>query len=418
MTLPSKQSPFLSLLHTPLGKRTLYDSVCFCNRCGLCAPVCPAYQEHPQESNSPRGRNQALRGILEGKIKPAHVRKELVELLASCTLCGRCQAVCPGQIPTAQHLVELRRLLRINLLPSVLFNCLRLRGTAPRLFAGLVHTGLWLRRFKFFSFFTQIPGLTFLKHADNLLPARTPKPFSAPGQPNPNLIYLPSLEAEFFLPDLARRTYQTASAKYRLVVWSNTASGLFEFVYGDLQRARHQVRRLITRHHRTGKGNLPLLTDSIDVYHFLKQAPQLFESFPTWQQKAEQFASCLRFVTDILPPKPAGLAKISTPVLWMPSALFFAQSPVQLHTAERMRTLFKKNLVECGYKQPCVAPAGYGFIKGSRTSSYHLQAVRTVAQAQAQTVLVLSGLAALELGFWLRQFYPTARACHIAELDG
>ena len=418
MTYPAKRSQTSRLLHTPWGTRTLYDSVCFCNRCGMCAPVCPAYEQQPQESNSPRGRNQALRAVLERKIKPASLRKQLQELLVSCTLCGRCTAVCPGQISTPEHMLALRRLLQINLLPQVLFICLRLRGSSPRVFAFLVHTGLWLRRFNLFSLCADLPGFQFLKHIDEILPARMPKPFLPAACQSPTLIYLPSLEAEFFLPDLARRTYRLAAEKYRPVVWSNTASGLFEFVYGNITCARKQVRALITRHRHTGTGNLPLLTDSIDVYHFLKQSPQLFENFPLWQQKAEQFAACLRFVTDVLPKKPAGLSHISQPVMLMPSALFSVQSNALIHAREIMRTLFKKNLVECGYKQPGVAPAGYGFIKGSRASSYNLQAVRTVAQVQAQTVVVLSGLTALELGSSLHQFYPTARACHIAELNG
>ena len=65
-----------------------------------------------------------------------------------------------------------------------------------------------------------------------------------------------------------------------------------------------------------------------------------------------------------------------------------------------------------------MVPAGYGFIKGSRANAYNLQAVRTVARQQVQTVVVLSGFAALELGLSLRQFYPTARVCHIAKLNG
>ncbi len=408
----------LSMLHTPLGNRSLYDSVCFCNRCGMCAPVCPAYQATPQESNSPRGRNQALRGVLERKLKPQQVHTELVELLTSCTLCGRCQTVCPGQIPTPQHLLELRRTLQARLLPTLLFKLLRLRGSSPRLFKFLVHTGLWMRRLQTWPLLMDFPGFTWMKHLNALLPARTPRPFHAPSQPRPTLIYLPSLEAQFFTPDIAHSTYQTVSKKHRVDVWANTPCGLFEFVYGDVSRARRQLRALIMRHQQTSKGKLPLVTDSIDVYHFLLQAPQLFEGYPTWQQKAETLATCTRYVADYLPKKPDALKTISKPVFLMTSALFDHQSPAQEKSAQILRSLFKKNFVECGYKEPQVVPAGYGFIKGSRASQYNLQAVRTVAHWQVQTVVVLSGLAALELGLSLRQFYPTARVCHIANLNG
>ena len=408
----------LGTLHTPLGNRSLYDSVCFCNRCGMCASVCPAYQNTPQENNSPRGRNQALRGVLEGKLKPKQVRTELLELLTSCTLCGRCQAVCPGQIPTAQHVLELRRTLQARLLPTLLFKLLRLRGTAPRLFSFLVSAGLWMRRLQGWSVLMYLPGFAWLKHLNKLLPARTPHPFQALSQTRPTFIYLPSLEAQFFLPDIAQSAYQLLTKKHRVAVWENTACGLFEFVYGDLSRARRQLRALITRHQKTGKAKLPLVTDSIDVYHFLTQAPQLFEGYPTWQQKAQNLAACTHYIADYLPKNPAALKTISNPVLLMTSALFNNQSSAQEKSAQILRSLFKKNLVECGYKEPQAVPAGYGFIKGSRANAYNLQAVRTVARQQVQTVVVLSGFAALELGLSLRQFYPTARVCHIAKLNG
>ena len=82
-------------LQTPLGMRNVYDSVCFCNRCGMCAPVCPAYEAEPKESTSPRARNQALRLLLEGKIRAKQNRSTLEKLVTSCTLCGRCEQVCP-----------------------------------------------------------------------------------------------------------------------------------------------------------------------------------------------------------------------------------------------------------------------------------------------------------------------------------
>lgn len=404
----------LHTLHTPLGKRSLYDSVCFCNRCGMCASVCPAYQICPQESNSPRGRNQALRLLLERKIKPAHARQQLLPLVTSCTLCGKCTHVCPGQIPTPQHVLELRRRLQTNLLPGTLFYLLRLRGTFPRLFALTAQAGVLLYRVGILQSFS----FGWLKHVFEILPRRLAKPFKAPFQTRPTLIYLPSLEAQFLLPDLARRTFHIASKKHRVTVWNNTATGLFEYVYGDLQRARYQLRSLITRYQQTAKGKLPLLTDSIDVYHFLKQAPQLFEGFSSWQQKAENLAAHVRFVTDFFPKKPKIPADLKKPALLMPAALFTQDSSACTDATQILQTLFKKNFVKCEYKQDCIVPAGIGFIKGSRAHAYHLQAVRTVAQHQAQTVVVLSGLTGLELAFALRQFYPAARVCHIAELNG
>ena len=408
----------LTLLHTALGVRSLYDSVCFCNRCGWCTSACPAYQENPLEPNSPRGRNQAMRLFLEGKLKGKEHRAALRALLTSCSLCGKCIRVCPGQIPTPKHMLEFRRLLNFQLLPVSLFYLLRLRGTAPRLFNFMVHTGLWANRLKMLSLFAVIPGMGWLKHTCEILPKQTPKPFNAPLQTHPNFIYLPSLEAEFFLPEVAYNSYFLAAKKHRVVVWKNTASGLFEYLYGDIRFAQKTLRSLILRHQYTGNGSLPLLCDNIDVYHFLKQAPQLFEEFPSWQEKAHHFAQHIVFITDILPKRFKNRTRFEKPILLMPSSILESADTALKTAPQILQTLFKKNFVECGYKQDYAIAAGYGFVRGSHANAYQLQAVRTVAQNQAQTVFVLSGLAALELGYSLRRFYPSARVRHIADLNG
>ncbi len=382
----------------------------------MCAPVCPAYANRPQENNSPRARNQAIRLIWEGQLKPKALHHELKNLITSCTLCGRCTQQCPGQIPTAQHILELRRRLCLPLLPQTLFTLLRLRETFPHLFKTGVRAGLYLRHTGLLHLLACADDFSWLKHALAILPAAIPAPFTAENKTRPTLIYLPSLEAEFFQPALAQQVYQTASKKHRVCVWQNTACGLFEYVYGDLPRARQLVKNLITRHARTANATLPLLTDSIDVYNFLRQSPQLFDGFTRWQAKAVRFAQCVRFVTDLLPKNSRRMC--TPPVLLMSTALFTQDSPAQQAAREILHSLFKKNFVQCEYKDACTAPAGYGFVSGPRATQYNVQAVRTVAKHQAQSVVVLSGLAELELNFYLRRFYPSARAHHLARLNG
>ena len=406
----------LTTLQTPLGTRSVYDSVCFCNRCALCAPVCPAYTLDPKEENSPRARNQALRLLLEGKIKTKKQHKKWEKLVTSCALCGRCEQACPGQIPTAQHILELRRQLNLHILPSTLFALLRCRETSPKLFYVLVRIGLLLRRSGLLHLLACTSDFSWLKHTLKILPPSS-APFKVPDKTRPTLIYLPSLEAQFLLPSLAQRVYQLASKKHRVCVWSNTACGLFEYVYGDVQRARKLVRALILHREKTENGKLPILTDSIDVYLFLKQIPQLFSGFASWEGRAADFAKSVCFVTDVLPKKPAGAKQWRTPVLWMPSALLGGQSSAQQTALKILQTLFKKNLVQCGYADACIVPVEYGFIKESRAQEYNMQAVRTAAKYQVQSIAVLSGLAQLETNFYLRRFYPAAQAHHIAELN-
>lgn len=425
---PKHPKRHLSRLETPFGVRSVYDSISYCTRCGSCQQACPTYLLTQEESFSPRGRNQAARLLAEGKIKTAENTLLLQEIAYSCLLCGRCTRACAGKIPTAEHMLELRRTLGSRVLPHSLQKALSCRGTHPSLFSKIVRIGLLLHRAKLLKFFAHVPGFAWLRHTAEMLPRRSPALFallreqqiSATPQ-KPTLIYLPSLEAEFLLPGLALKTLQLANQTHRSLLWTNTASGLFEYVYGDIRQARHLVKKLISRWQHD--GDLPLLTDSVDVFLFLKRAPQLFGNFPHWHKKAEAFSKAIRFVTDLFPKPKNGkntfhTARFATPVRLDHSALFVQEGAPFEQAEKTLKTLFKQNLVKCLYRDAGVPAFGYSFVRPEIAKRVCLDAVQSIARTQTGTVFTLSGLSALELNYYLKRFYPNAQADHIANLYG
>lgn len=352
-------------------------------------------------------------------------KKRLEEMVNSCLLCGRCTQACAGKIPTAEHMLEMRRALHSRALPGLLQGLLSCRNKKPRVFAALVRTGLLLRRCGLVWALrkvgiTSLPGLQWINHADDILPRKICRqPLHAISQPQePTLIYLPSLEAEFFMPSLAEAVLKQVQAKYRPVTWSNVSSGLFEYVYGDVRQSRRLLRRLILRHGQLAGGRLPLLTDSIDVYLFLLRAPQLFAQWPRWQQKAQDFVQHLRFITDEWNKKNKGTADVARRVRLDSSALFLREGPVFDEARKILKTQFKKNFVECLYKDADAPAFGYSFVRHNMGQRVLMDAVRSAARTQTGTVFTLSGLSALELNFYLKQFYPYAKADHLARLNG
>ena len=417
----------LRALFTPFGERSVYDSAAHCTRCGSCQQTCPSYALRKQETFSPRGRNQALRLIMERKLDPRTHKQLLEEIVNSCTLCGRCTQTCADKIPTAEHMLELRRALNLRALPGSLYTLLSLRGTRPALFDRLVRTGLFLRRLGLVALLrktglTRLFGLEWINRADDLLPRRIPglqKYLAAKNiqsrPENPDLIYLPSLEAQYFLPELAASILKSSAEKHRPVLWPNVSSGLFEYVYGDLRRSRRAVRRLIRR---AEQANLPILTDSVDVFTFLHRAPQLFSGNKRWEDKARKLAENMRFVTDFLPKKPLAFPDVKTPARLDSSALFCREGEPFDAAHKILKTLFKKNFVECLYTDADTPAFGYGFVRRNLAQETALQTVRSIAQTQAATVFTLSGLSALELNYWLKRFYPAAQADHVISLHG
>ena len=221
---PSRPKRHLKTLHTPLGERTVYDSIAFCNRCGCCSQSCPSYRLTGEEAFSARGRNQLARLILEEKISLKQNPALVYQAVSSCMFCGQCTAACAGKIPTAEHMLELRRALDLKLLPGLLQTILTWRETAPNRFRrwvrfanfwrnlGLVKTARFLQ-------LARLPFLRWVNHADDILPKRiTPfekqlkkSGFSAPEQPE--VIYLPSLEADYLNPQIGTDSFKLLSKK-------------------------------------------------------------------------------------------------------------------------------------------------------------------------------------------------------------
>src|SRR5437879_966791 len=89
----------------PVSIQKYYDVVAACNRCGFCTSYCPTYNATGDEGQSPRGRNQTFRALIEGKIKDPEEAREIID---TCLLCGECTSVCFSEVPTAHLMVQAR----------------------------------------------------------------------------------------------------------------------------------------------------------------------------------------------------------------------------------------------------------------------------------------------------------------------
>jgi glycolate oxidase iron-sulfur subunit len=98
-----------------------------CVKCGLCAPVCPTYQQEQHEAASPRGRIALWQGLSSGAILWSERAQGHLD---GCLSCRACESICPakvsfgelmdtgrqwqrqqGQVKEARWLPRLRRLL-------------------------------------------------------------------------------------------------------------------------------------------------------------------------------------------------------------------------------------------------------------------------------------------------------------------
>ena len=72
-----------------------------CARCGECRGWCPVYAQDAREAICARGKLDALRGLVGGRL-PEAGRAAFLESLYECSACGQCHVVCPVRIDTPE----------------------------------------------------------------------------------------------------------------------------------------------------------------------------------------------------------------------------------------------------------------------------------------------------------------------------
>lgn len=95
-----------------------------CSGCGLCVLVCPPWRATRDQEMTPHGRARAL--------QHGATTSDIAASVASCTLCGACEPICPERIPIVELTLELKRVLNADVVgaaPVVTTTSAPLQGT-------------------------------------------------------------------------------------------------------------------------------------------------------------------------------------------------------------------------------------------------------------------------------------------------
>lgn len=99
MQLPETQFAF------PAGASETYDSLLTCSRCATCLSACPSYAATLAETESPRGRMQLMRALLEGRLENS---PRLRAALSTCLDCRACETACPNSLHPGMLATEMQ----------------------------------------------------------------------------------------------------------------------------------------------------------------------------------------------------------------------------------------------------------------------------------------------------------------------
>jgi glycolate oxidase iron-sulfur subunit len=414
----------LGRLLTDLGERSLYDAVSQCSRCGYCEQACPTYVATGEEAKSPRGRNQIVRLMIEGKLDDP---KAALEALSTCLTCGACTTACYAKVPVADIVLEGRRMLRGAAHPLMKLVS-RLMIVSPKLFAVLLKIGFILKKngvSKMGRPLLRAIGLGVLaamdEHTDEA-PLRSLDDLvqKRENPKNPTYRYFAACGTKYLFPRVGTATLSVLDElKGKGAYLDNPCCGLLAHNYGDLEDARRLARKNIE--HAEKNGSELIIGDCSSCVAHLKTYLQLFlrsEDAP-WRARAEVFSKRIRDAIEIygenadkLPPSCSDGVKTT----YHDSCRALNGQGLNDQPRRAARRAAGASFCEMAGADACCGGAGaFGFVHEGLSDDLLNTKVGNVAAAQAGVVLTSSTSCLIQLAHGLRKYYPEAKALHLSE---
>ena len=284
-----------------------------CVHCGLCLNACPTYRELGVEMDSPRGRIYQMNQVHNG----APITPEYVEHLDLCLACRGCETACPSGVPYGRMIEAARSQIRqeakqswpARLVKKVIFEHL-LPSRSALQFAGAA------------MFLYQASGLQRVVRATGVL-----KLFGRLA----NIEALsPSAEAPFFYSKIGKTFPAIGTQRYRVAFLSGCIANvafarLNEATVRVLQKngcevvipaaqnccgALHVHSGLESQAQALARGNIDavlgggpydaVITNAAGCGSTLKEYDYLLRNDPAYRDRAAQFKSLMRDITEFL----------------------------------------------------------------------------------------------------------------------
>jgi glycolate oxidase iron-sulfur subunit len=413
----------LGRLLTDLGERSTYDAVSQCSRCGYCEQSCPTYLATGEESKSPRGRNQLLRQLIEGKLVD---RASAEEAFSSCLLCGACQTACYARVPVPDLALEGRRMLRGPTHPLIRW-VVGLQMRHPAVLRVVLKAGYIAKRLGLSALgrpLLKAVGLPVLAAMDEHVDS-SPLTFAdetlakKPQSDAPAWFYFPPCGPRYLHTEVADATWTALTSLLgpgRLL--KAGCCGLLAHNYGDLSDARTQAKALIEA--AEAGGETPIVGDCSSCVAHLKGYAQLFlkPEDAAWRERAARFSARVKDVMEVYQAK-AGTLPLGPEegvVTWHDSCRALNGSGLKDGARAAVKAMCPDGFRELPHASECCGGAGaYAFVHDALSDEVLRRKISSIASTQASTVLASSTSCLIQLARGLKRYYPEAKALHVSQ---
>ena len=283
-----------------------------CVHCGLCLNACPTYRELGLEMDSPRGRIYQMVQVANG----AAISDSYREHIGLCLACRGCESACPSGVRYGRMVEDaraeleahthrgwlarqLRRLVFVRLLPSR--RALSVVGTLLYLFevSGLKALARGLGQLKLLGYLGELQQLTPSAEPPFFF-SQIGRTFPPEGERRHRVAFLAGCIANVSFARLNEATVRVLQRNGCEVVVpeGQGCCGALHLHAGMRGEARKLACRNIDA--MDGGGFDAIITNAAGCGSTLKEYGELLEDLPEYAEKARQFSSQMRDITEFL----------------------------------------------------------------------------------------------------------------------
>lgn len=303
------------IIQKEFQQRMNEDELLNCMRCGFCLPSCPTYIESGcKESHSPRGRIALMKAVVDGLIEPDEDVERSLDL---CLGCRACEPVCPSGVKYGHLLEEARDIIQQNKKQSlpvktvrkIVFDGLFPHQNRMRTITGLLgfyqRSGLqtMTRKMGIMKLFPEslatmekvlpnVPKLKDMKNRPEALPALKEKVKRV-------AFFSGCLMDTMFLETNNATMKLLQLAGCEIVIPKNQACcGALHGHSGEKSSAKGLAKRNIAAFEDLQVDYI--ITNAGGCGAFLVEYDHLLKDDPNWNERAKNFSSKLKDITEVL----------------------------------------------------------------------------------------------------------------------
>ena len=390
-----------------------------CVHCGFCLQACPTYLVLEDENDSPRGRLDLMRALVDGSL-PVH-DPDVRTHIDRCLGCRACETACPSGVPYGHLLEATRATLTAERANPAIVRLILFAFARPSLLRVAMLGGRITRAMRLSRLLARLPGrlgfaMAMLESTRSPLPRRRYRPRSDGARGT--VAVLQGCVMDGLFADTNRATARTLLANNYAVVAApgQQCCGALHAHAGDLTRAQRLARANIAAFDASGADAIAV--NAAGCGAIMKEYGLLLADDLAWKVRATAFAARVRDISELLAsagPRQGGAVAV-TVTYDAPCHLLHAQRIA----APPLRVLAAVPglvLVPLAENEHCCGSAGiYNLVEPETSERVLDPKLRHIADTGATLVATGNPGCHMQIGAGLYQAGMIARAIHPVDL--